>query len=175
MAGALTLAVRHWRVIVGLLLLLAIAGVALMDAHHVRQRDAARAALGKERQAHRDTVANYQAAAAVAARRDADTLARVAAEQRAITERISDDYQVRLADSVARYERLRTSAAAFASGSVTADVSATREATCRAYAGTACDRIPATLKAAQDNTDQLLALIEWAERQGNVSVSVQEK
>jgi hypothetical protein len=174
MLGAFTAIRANWRKIVAALAIAAIVGLVVLDRVHVRQRDQARAAHAGEKYAHAITVSSYNAAASVAAKRDAQNLARVQAEQHAINERVTNEYQSRLADSVDRYERLRATAEAFARGGVTADVSAAREAACRAYAATSCDRLPAKLKAAQDNTDQLLALIAWAEAQGNVSVTVKE-
>lgn len=160
-----------WRAIAAGVLVTVVFALLALNALHVRQRDGARAALAAEQQAHRLTVANYQAAATIAAKRDAETLARVTLEQAAITERITGEYQDRLDDSVAAYERLRASAEAYSRGTGDADLSATREAACRAYAGTSCEALPALLKAAQDNADQLLALIAWAQAQGEVSVA----
>lgn len=70
--------------------------------------------------------------------------------------------------AVAGFERLRQQATAYRSAPRNPDLSAERDATCRAYAGTACDEIPARLKAAQDNTDQLLRWIDWGRAQAAV-------
>lgn len=171
MVAAILLAARYWRAVIGVALLAAIAALLVVDAGHRRERDRAVVALSAEQAAHRQTVLNYQGAAVLAGKRDAETLARVTGEQIAITERITHDYQARVDDSTSRYERLREQADAYSRSANDADVSAAREAACRAYAATACDRIPALLKAAQDNTDQLLALIAWAKAQGDVSVA----
>lgn len=69
------------------------------------------------------------------------------------------------------YDRLRTRSAAYLRSPGQPDLSAEREATCRAVAGTGCDAIPPLLKAAQDNTDQLLRLIGWAKSQGEVQTA----
>ena len=60
-----------------------------------------------EKSAHKLTVANYRAAAEKARREDAMNKLRVERERRAEAERIERDYQARLADARARYERLR--------------------------------------------------------------------
>lgn len=171
MPGFLIVLVRNWRAIGAAALIAAIVALALVDATHVRQRNEARAGWAGEQAAHRRTVDIYTAAAAVAAKRDAENVARVSAAQHAITERITDDFQDRLADSNARYQRLHDQAEAYSRGAGTADVSAARDATCRAYANTSCDRLPGLLKAAQDNTDQLVGLIAWAQAQAAVPVS----
>lgn len=174
MLGAFTFVRANWRKIVAALAVVTIVGLIALDRVHVRQRDQARAAHAAERYAHAITVSNYNAAASIAAKREAQNLARVQAEQHAINERVTDEYQSRLADSVNRYERLRASAEAHSRGTDTAALSAAREAACRAYAATACAELPGLLKAAQDNTDQLEALIAWSEGQANVSVTVEE-
>ena len=56
------------------------------------------------------TVANYRAAAEAARRSDRENVERVAAEQRAINERTSNDYEARLAAARAAAERLRSPA-----------------------------------------------------------------
>lgn len=123
---------------------------------------------GQEKAAHVQTVANYRAAAVEAARLDAVNVSRVKAEQAAITERISDEYEDKLSNAADRYDRLRAKAAAYLGSPAPADVPDTRDATCRAVAGTGCDAIPALLKAAQDNTDQLIALQAWTRAQAAV-------
>ena len=60
-----------------------------------------------ERIAHRITVANYRIAAAQATLADAQNVLRVKREQDAITERISSDYETRIADARARADALR--------------------------------------------------------------------
>jgi hypothetical protein len=155
-------ALKNWRPIVtglalvtlGLLLVLAKA-----DARHWRK------VAGAEKAAHAQTVTNYRAAAVQAELADKTNVLRVKNAQAAITERITDAHQSDMAVAAARYERLRTQAAAYSRSPPAPDASAAREATCRAYAGTSCDQIPPLLKAAQDNTDQLLAFQAWAREQ----------
>jgi hypothetical protein len=61
----------------------------------------------RERGALAQTVANYHTAAEAARAADRAAAERVAAEQRTINERISYDYEARLADARARADRLR--------------------------------------------------------------------
>jgi hypothetical protein len=170
MMGAVVFLARWWRVAVMVALCATIVALWLANGSQQRKLDDAAQALAAERAAHGRTVDGYARAAAIAAQREAEAVARVQAQQAAITERIGHDYQVRLADSDARYQRLREQAASYSGGVVDQDMSAAGEAACRAYANAACDELPALLKAAQDNTDQLLALIAWATAQADVGV-----
>lgn len=138
----------------------------------VGQRDAARMLAEAEREAHSRTVANYRVAAVQFALIAADNISRVAAERDAISERKVHELQAARASADARYRRLLESAAeADSRGAGDADLSAIADATCRAYAGTGCDELPARLKAAQDNTDQLIALQSWVLEQSRVATS----
>lgn len=122
------------------------------------------------------TVTNYRAAAAEAKRADAANVARVKSKQSTITERMIDAYQAKLDASASRYDRLREQAAGYLAHSrsvATAGLPDTSEATCRAVAGTGCEAIPPLLKAAQDNTDQLVSLQAWVAAQAAVDVSGQ--
>jgi hypothetical protein len=116
------------------------------------------------------TVANYRAAADEAARLDRANVARVAHEQIAITEKVTHDYESKLADSAGRYDRLRAQASGYLSRAGTTTVPASPDTTCQAVAGARCEELPALLKAAQDNTDQLLALQDWVRAQSKVDV-----
>lgn len=80
--------------------------------------------VANEADAHRGTVENYRAAAEQARRADLENKARVEAEQRAINERVSNEYESRLAAARATAERLRREAATRAnqSGAGTASV-----------------------------------------------------
>lgn len=159
---------KHWKLILGGLM---IAALVVMLNIRTHQRDKARQ-LAKDTQAAFDTtVANYRAAAEKARADDLANVARVKAEQEAITERITDEYQDRIASADARYERLRANAEAYRSSARESGVPDTSDAACRAYAGTGCEGLPALLKAAQDNTDQLLALQDWTRAQALVEVS----
>lgn len=82
-----------------------------------------------------------------------------------LNERIAHDALASRARSDAAYRRLldrieTTRAAAGADGGT--DLPADADAACRTYAATPCHQLPALLKAAQDNTDQLIALQAWA-------------
>lgn len=93
---------------------------------------------------------------------------RTQAARAAINERSADALALDRDRAVTAYQRLQQRADAHIRAPGGPDLSAQREATCHAVAGTSCNRIPALLKAAQDNTDQLLALIRWVEEQAAV-------
>lgn len=124
----------------------------------------------KERDNHRLTKANFRGAMQAARAAEAANLARVANERARINERISNDFQALRRDADARYRRLLDRARTGAeSAAGDAEMSAIASATCRAYAATECDQLPAKLKAAQDNTDQLISLQAWVA--ANVAVA----
>ncbi|WP_439538661.1 hypothetical protein [Sphingomonas sp.] len=127
--------------------------------------------LSEERTAHRITVANYRLAHAKARLAMVENLKRVMAERSQIDERIVYVYREKRVATAVAGERLRSEAAAYLGNPGSAAVSAERESTCRAVAGTSCEAIPALLNAAQDNTDQLVALIAWAKAQGEVETN----
>lgn len=147
------------------------------------QWDVTAGKLERERLAHagtkdafRQTEANYRRASAEADRLASANIGRVEAEQTIITERTKNDYEARLAATDARYRRLLAQAAAADLGSTEAvPMSLASEATCRAVAGTGCHAIPALLKAAEDNTSQLLALIAWNKAQADVKTNPVEQ
>src|SRR5438067_8432183 len=64
----------------------------------------------QEQSAFATTVANYHAAAEQARAADQANMARVTADQAAITERTANDYQVRIAAARAESQRLRSGA-----------------------------------------------------------------
>jgi len=117
------------------------------------------------------TVANYRAAADQARAADAANARRVAAEQAAITERTSNDYEARLAAARADARRLRNqSEAAAGSGSrrlaPMPGVSATPGDAAEA-AGE--DRLPENDRLiATEQAIQLDELIKWVQRQAKV-------
>jgi hypothetical protein len=136
------------------------------------ERDDARQLAQDTQAAFDTTVADYRAKAAEAGRVQAETLVRVAAERDAVAERKIHDLQVARDSADARYRRLLASAAeADSRGAGDPDLSAFADATCRAYAGTGCHELPALLKAAQDNTDQLIALQGWARDQAAIATA----
>lgn len=160
--------IKNWKLILGSLGF-AVLGIMLVlaraDARHWhKQADQTKAAFDL-------TVANYRAAADEATRLAAANVARVKTEQDKITERKVNEYEVKLADSASRYDRLRAQATGYLSRPVEAGLPDTRETTCQAVAGTSCDAIPPLLKAAQDNTDQLMALQSWVAEQSAVDMN----
>ena len=135
-------------------------------------RDKWRAQSAAEKLAHEQTVINYRAAAVEAERVMAANIIRVKSEQDAISERKNHELQTARATADARYRRLlETAAAADSSGSGNADMPPIADATCLAYGAARCDELPARLKAAQDNTDQLIALQGWVREQALVVTS----
>lgn len=159
---------RHWKLFAGA----AVAGVLIVllliargDTRHYK------ALWQQEQTAHQLTIANYKAAAAEAERMDQANIVRVTKEQTAITEKVTNDYQSKLADSADRYERLRAKASGYLSHPASPGVPTSPETTCRAVAGTDCENVPTLLRAAQDNTDQLVALQAWVRAQSAVDTT----
>lgn len=157
-------ALKEWKLIGWGLTAIALLFAMLALSEEKRGRDA-------EAIAHRITVANYRIAHAKAQLATIENLKRVAAERRQIDERIVYVYQEKRTATAVAGERLRSEAASYLGNSGSAAVSAEREATCRAVAGTGCDAIPSLLLEAQKNTDQLVALIAWAKAQGEVETN----
>ena len=171
-ASALSFAGRHWRVIsaglivsaLGLMLLLAKA-----DARHWHKRYDAEAA------AHKLTVAGYRKAAAEAEAADARNVTRVQTEQKEISDAVSTDYQRRLADVRARYDRLLSKAAANSGGGGGAAVFSVPEPAGRPDAATPEAGLPAAdALMASEQALQLRALQVWVEQQANVRPSDEE-
>ena len=114
-----------------------------------------------ERAAHVQTVASFKKAQADAEAVQAHNLMRVAQAYTDINERKENALKSDRDSAVARYKRLLANAESYRSAPGNADLSAATDAACIAYSGSPCAAIPAKLKAAQDNTDQLVALIDW--------------
>lgn len=130
--------------------------------------------LAGERAAHTGTAANYRAAADRARRADAANAARVRADQAAINERTSHDYETRIAAARAAAGRLRGREAARADPG---DGRAAPVPGLSAAAGTIAeaasqdrlhqpDRLIATEQAIQ-----LDELIKWVRAQGRIEVN----
>lgn len=170
--SAVSLLRRYWWGIPIIVLLAANAILFLVLNGRTAYRDQWRDRSTAEEKAHKQTVANYRAAAAHAQRQAQANVARVKADQAAITERTVHDYQARLAAVDARYERVRRQIASQASLRSTdlAPVSIASEATCRAYAGTDCDGLLAKLRIAERQAWNLVALRKWAQEQAAVKV-----
>lgn len=130
--------------------------------------------LAGERAAHAGTVANYRAAADQARRADAANAARVRAEQGAINERTSHDYQSRIAAARAAAGRLRGDEAAGAAAGAgrAAPVPGLSAATGTAAEAAGQDRLPHPERLiATEQAIQLDELILWVRAQGGVRVS----
>lgn len=159
---------KHWKLIAGIAIVGGLVIALLLTRNTLSE---IKVTLGEERTAHRITVANYRLAHAKAKLAMAENLRRVLAERRQIDERIVYVYREKRVATAVAGERLRAEAATYLGSAGSAAVSAERESTCRAVAGTGCAEIPALLRAAQDNTDQLVALIAWAKAQGAVETN----
>jgi hypothetical protein len=124
-----------------------------------------------EKMAHAKTVANYRAAADQARQADAANAARVEAEQGHINERTSHDYEVRIADARARFERLRIDAQAAADSGrgAGAPVPGLPATPGRAAEAAGQDRLPsADALTATEQAIQLDELIKWVRAQARV-------
>lgn len=136
-----------------------------------RANNALHDSLKAERARYAETVASYKKAQADAEAVQAHNLARVAAARKAENERSKHELETYRADADARYGRLLANAKAYRSIPQSPDVSAAVEAGCIAFAATPCSELPAKLKDAQDNTDQLVALINAVEVQTSIETS----
>ncbi|CAD7335344.1 hypothetical protein FIM10_02220 [Sphingomonadales bacterium 56] len=168
----LSLLRRYWWAIPIVILLAANAILFLTLNARTADRDEWRDRATAEAKAHQQTVSNYRAATAEAKRQAQANVARVKAEQAQITERTKSDYQARLADVDARYERVRAQLAARTdlSSANLAPVSLSSDATCRAYGGGSCDDLLAKLAIAERQAWNLVALRRWAADQAAVKV-----
>ncbi len=131
----------------------------------------AKADLEAEKTAHLGTIANYRSAAHEAARKDAENVLRVKGEQAKITEDVSHDYQIALADLRARYDRLRAAPRANTGSSGATGLPTIPSSTSGLDGGTdqagfsAQDAFIASAQALQ-----LQALQAWVKAQSSVSV-----
>jgi len=117
------------------------------------------------------TVANYRSTAEQARAADAANSRRVAAEQRAISERTANDYQARIADARARARRLRNDpeAATDPSASGAAAMPRLPAAAGGLAQASGQDRLPsADALIATEQAIQLDELIRWVEAQHTV-------
>lgn len=170
-AGVAWIFERWYRVAIAILLLLC-AWLAIQLGHTRTERDDWQSASRLWERALKLTEINYRNAAEQAELKQQANIAAVKAQQGRINERAEDELEDSRRDADARYKRLlATKAATDPRGTGSAEMSAFAESTCIAVAGTGCDGIPPLLKAAQDNTDQLLALQQWAREQGEVQTS----
>jgi len=124
---------------------------------------------GQEQTALSGTIANYRAAAETARAADQANLTRVAAEQHAISERTSDDYEARLAAARSLAQRLRSQAA-----SATTDPGPGRESPMPGLSAAAGGPPQAASKDGLPQSDRLISteqaiqldeLIKWVKAQ----------
>ncbi len=160
---------------VGIVILLALLVAALSRIELLKlQRDQARDRLSVEHRAHVQTILNYRKASAAAQAAADRNVARVLAQQTALTQRIDHEYQASLDAADARLRGVRAQLAAQSDlrSADLAPLSVTREATCRAYAGTDCDGLLARLATAERQAWNLIALRAWVEAQAKVPMTV---
>ena len=163
---------RNWPLLAIAATAVALAVALLKLEARTAERDRWQTQAAAEKQAHEQTVANYRAASAEAQRQAKVNVERVKAEQAQITERTVNDYQARLADVDARYDRVRAQLAARSDlrSSDAAPMSIASDATCRAYAGADCDGLLAKLRIAERQAWNLVALRKWVTDQALVKV-----
>ena len=157
------------------LLLLTLFIVKAGDSRHWRKQSARYEQLySAEQSARAQTIANYRAAAETARLQDRANAVRVAADQRAISERTTNELETRLADARARAQRLQLghgSPTAAGGGGRAAPVPAARAASGAAGRSSQeggfslADRLVATEQAIQ-----LDELIKWVNRQAAIRV-----
>jgi hypothetical protein len=133
----------------------------------------------REQAALAGTVANYRAAADAARAADRANLARVAAEQRSINERISDEYEARLAAARLSARSLRDEAAAAAAdpgAGGTASMPRLPAPAGGPAEGARQDRLPdSDALIATEQAIQLDALIRWVKAQAAVDPTGNQK
>jgi hypothetical protein len=173
----------NWQGIAGIAASLALAAgliVAKIDARHWKKQSASFEQLYRQEQAaFATTTANYRAAAETARAADQANSARVAAEQRAINQRSSDDYQTRLAAARAAAVRigsgrlrLDTDAAADTGAGGGASMPGVSAAAGGAAQAAAQDRLPQSdALTATEQAIQLDELIKWVRAQSQVQTS----
>lgn len=145
-------------------------------------RDQARANAGlyrAEQAAHAATVASYRSAAEQARRADAETVARVKAEQAAINERTTHDFESRIAAARATAGRLREQAGAAAtdpSSGGAAPVPGVSIAAGGTAQAAGENRLPGSDRLiATEQAIQLDELIKWVKSQVQVSVDSESR
>ena len=126
----------------------------------------------QEQAALAGTIANYRAAAEQARQSDAANVERVAAEQRQINERTTDDLQARLAAARSLAQRLRgqaASAAADSGGGAAAPVPGLSAAAGGSHETPGQDRLShSDALTATEQSIQLDELIKWVKAQAEV-------
>ena len=170
-------------IILGLLLI-----AAKIDARHFKKQSVRFEQLYRaEAKAHAQTVANYHVAAERARAADRANVERVQAVQSRISERITHDFEARLADARARAQRLRgpSPAAADRGGGRSAPLPGIRVTAARLNETAGQDRLPGAPDEgviswepndpdrliATEQAIQLDALIRWVRAQASVDPS----
>ncbi|WP_308515381.1 hypothetical protein [Sphingomonas flavescens] len=165
----------NWQGVAGVaatICLAALLAVQVLQTRHWRDSSADFEKLYREEQANLAmTIADARAAADLARAADHANVTRVAAEQRAITERTNDDYEARLAAARATAERLRlsTPAAADPGARGATSVPGLPDRAGSAAQGTGEDRLPhSDALTATEQAIQLDELIKWVRAQAKV-------
>ena len=165
----------HWQGVAGIavaLTLMVMLTVQKLEAvHWKKQSESFEQLYHKEQAAFAEITANYRAAADAARAADNANADRVAAEQRAITERISNDFEARLAAARADAERLRvqSQAAADPRAGGGASVPSISGAARGPAEGPGQDRLPPSDRlTATEQAIQLDELIKWIRQQAKV-------
>ena len=145
--------------------------------HWKRQSSEFERLYAREQAALAGTVSDYRAAADAARAADAANLQRVAAEQRAITERTSNDFEARLAAARSLAQRLRGETAPADSGSGgAAPVPGLPGSTVRTFETAGEDRLSDSDRLlATEQSIQLDELIKWVRRQAAVDPNAAQK
>ena len=169
------LRILNWQGIAGiavaLTLMVMLTVQKLQAVHWKKQAEKYEQLYDQEQAAFALTTANYRAAAESARAADKANADRVAAEQRAITERISNDFEARLAAARADARRLRlhTEAAADPGTRGDASVPGLPGSTGRAAQNPGEDRLPPSDRlTATEQAIQLDELIKWIRQQAKV-------
>ncbi len=165
----------NWQGVAGVaatICLAALLAVQIVQTRHWRDSSADFERLYRDEQASLAmTVADARAAAELARAADRANAARVVAEQRAITERTTDDYEARLATARANAERLRLraqAAADFGAGGG-ASVPSLPDRAGSAAQSPGEDRLPySDALTATEQAIQLDELIKWVRAQAKV-------
>lgn len=157
---------RHWREIAIGSLLITLAAVCWYRGERIETLEAKLAA---EQSRYEQQVSDYRAAYQTAVA-NAHAAARfVEVQQERITHEVSADYQSRLADVRARYQRLLTEAKADSGGAGEADLSGLSHASSGLDAGPAyCGLSLETRLVASEQALQLSALQAWVRGQAEV-------
>ena len=161
----------NWQGIAGIAASVALAALLFVqrgETRHWKKQSAGFEQLYRQDQAaFATTVADYRAAADRARAADQANAERVAAEQRAINERTTDDFEARLAAARADARRLRESTQAATDPG--ADRSASLPALPAPARGAAEDGLPQSVAlTATEQAIQLDELIQWVRRQAAV-------